>query len=206
MDWLPDPIHPALVHFPIALSLVAVLLELLARHRRARALEWGGAALMVLAALGAVATVISGNAAHDEAVVPAAAAALVARHETVGELAMWLLLALAVVRITLAWKGWFKGSVAWLYLAAAAVAAAMVGYNGYLGGKMVFDHGVGTAPVQRSTSHSSSRGAEEQRSRGAGVMQPFEGSKFRRFESSRNGRGAEVPGSGGARDGAWRSC
>jgi hypothetical protein len=24
-----------------------------------------------------------------------------------------------------------------------------VGYNGYLGGKVVFDHGLGTAPVQR---------------------------------------------------------
>ncbi|MBZ5587701.1 MAG: DUF2231 domain-containing protein [Acidobacteriia bacterium] len=137
------------MHFPIALSLVAVLLELLARNRRARGLEAGGAALMVLAALGSVAAVLTGNLAHDEAVVPAAASALVARHEEVGEIAMWLLLALAAVRIALAWKGWFKGSVAWIYLAGAAVAAGVVGYNGYLGGKMVFDHGLGTAPVQR---------------------------------------------------------
>ncbi len=151
MGWLPDPVHPAIVHFPIALSLVAFLLDLVSRHRRARGLEAGGAVLMVLAALGSVAAVVTGNAAHDEAVVPAAAAALVARHETVGELAMWLLLAVAAVRVALALKGWFRGRVAWIYLAAALAVAGTVGYNGYLGGKMVFDHGLGTGPVQRGS-------------------------------------------------------
>ena len=149
MGFLPDPLHPALVHFPIALSLVALLFELLARHPRARTLEGSAGVLMVLAALGSVAAVLSGNAAHDEAVVPPAAAALIALHEQVGELAMWLLLVLAAVRVLLGWRGWLKGIVPWAYLLVAAAAAGLVGYNGYLGGKMVFDHGLGTAPVQR---------------------------------------------------------
>jgi len=55
MGWLPDPVHPAIVHFPIALSLAAVLLDLVSRHRCARGLEAGGAVLMALAALGSVA-------------------------------------------------------------------------------------------------------------------------------------------------------
>ena len=84
MTWLPDPLHPAIVHFPIALSLVAVLLELAARHRRARSLEGAAAVVMSLAALGSVAAVVSGNAAHDNAAVPPAAAAILARHEEVG--------------------------------------------------------------------------------------------------------------------------
>jgi uncharacterized membrane protein len=149
MGFLPDPLHPALVHFPIALSLVALLFELLARHPRARNLENAAGVLIVLAALGSVAAVLSGNAAHDDAVVPPAAATLIARHEQVGELAMWLLLALAAVRVLLGWRGWLKGVVPWAYLLLAAAAAGLVGYNGYLGGKMVFDHGLGTAPVQR---------------------------------------------------------
>ncbi len=150
MGFLPNPLHPALVHFPIALSLVALLLEFVARHPRARGLQGAAGFVMVLAALGAVAAVLSGNAAHDEAVVPPAAAPLVARHEEVGELAMWVLLGVAVVRVLLGWRGWFKGFVPWAYLLVAAAAAGLVGYNGYLGGKMVFDHGLGTAPVQRA--------------------------------------------------------
>jgi uncharacterized membrane protein len=148
---LPDPLHPAIIHFPIALSLVALLLELLARHPRARGLETSAGLLMVLAALGAVAAVLSGQAAHDEAVVPAAVAPLIAQHEELGELAMWSLLVVAAARLVLVWRGWFKGLVPWVYLAAAAAAAGAVGYNGYLGGKMVFEHGLGTAPVQRQT-------------------------------------------------------
>ena len=149
MGFIPDPLHPAIIHFPIALSLVAILFEFLARHPRARALETSAGLLMVLAALGSVAAVLSGQAARDEAVVPPPVAPLIERHEELGELAMWLLLAVAAVRLVLAWRGWFKGIVPWAYLALAAVAAGVVGYNGYLGGKMVFDHGLGTAPVQR---------------------------------------------------------
>ena len=149
MGFLPDPLHPAIVHFPIALSLVALLLELLARHPRGRVLETSAGLLMVLAALGSVAAVLSGQAARDDAVAPAGVGPLIERHEEIGELAMWLLLAVAAVRLVLAWRGWFKGIVPWVYLALAAAAASVVGYNGYLGGKMVFDHGLGTAPVQR---------------------------------------------------------
>jgi uncharacterized membrane protein len=149
MGLLPDPVHPAIIHFPIALSLVAILFEFLARHPRARRLEPSAALLMVLAALGSVAAVLSGQAAHDEAVVPPAVVPLIERHEQIGEIAMWLLLVVAAVRLVLAWRGWFTGIVPWAYLALAAAAAGVVGYNGYLGGKMVFDHGLGTAPVQR---------------------------------------------------------
>jgi uncharacterized membrane protein len=149
MSFLPDPLHPAIVHFPIALSLVALLFELLARHPKGRSLEGAAGFLFVLAALGAVAAVLSGQAARDEAVVPQAVVPLINRHEEVGELAMWVLLAVVAVRLLLAWRGWFRGVVPWVFLLAAAAAAGAVGYNGYLGGKMVFDHGLGTAPVQQ---------------------------------------------------------
>lgn len=149
MSFLPDPLHPALVHFPIALSLLALGFELVARHPRARHWSDGAIALWLAAALGAVAAVLTGNAAHDDAVVPAAARALVARHQELAELAMWLLLALAAARLVLAFKGWFRGALAWLVIIVAAGLAGLVGYVGHLGGQMVFKHGVGTAPVQR---------------------------------------------------------
>ena len=151
MSFLPEPLHPAVIHFPIALTMVALLLDLVSRHRRASPLEAGGALLMALAALGGIVATLTGQAAEEEAVVPRAAKALLERHEELGELAMWVLVVVAVVRLALAWRGAFRGVLAWLYLALALAAAAVVGYQGYLGGELVFRHGVGTAPVQRQT-------------------------------------------------------
>ena len=149
MGFLPEPLHPAVIHFPIALSLVALLLDLVSRHRRAHSLEPAGGVLMALAALGGIAATLTGQAAEEEAVVPRAAKALLERHEELGEIAMWVLIAAALVRLALAWRGAFRGVLAWAYLALAIGAAALVGYQGYLGGELVFRHGLGTAPVQR---------------------------------------------------------
>ncbi len=150
MDFLPDPLHPAVIHFPIALALVALLVDSLARLPRWRVLETAAVLLITLAALGGVAAVVTGDIAHDEAVVPAAARDLVEQHEEVGEIAMWSLVGLAAVRLLLAWRRRFVGALPWAYLVLAAAVAGLVAYNGHLGGRMVFDHGVGTAPVQRS--------------------------------------------------------
>ena len=150
MDFLPDPLHPAVVHFPIALALVALLLEALARHPRGRALEPAAVLLVVLSAVGAIVAVVTGDLAHDEAVVPPAARALIGRHEELGEIAMWALVVLAVARLVLVRLGRNRGAAAWLYLVLLAAAAGAVGYNGHLGGQAVFRHGVGTDPVQRS--------------------------------------------------------
>jgi uncharacterized membrane protein len=149
MNLIPDPLHPALVHFPIALSLVALLFDFVSRHPRLRAVEPAGGAVMGLAALGGIAATLSGQLAEEEAVVPRTARALVERHEELGEIAMWLLLAVALVRLALAWRGAFKGLAAWTYLAIALAAATLVSYQGMLGGELVFRHGIGTAPVQR---------------------------------------------------------
>jgi uncharacterized membrane protein len=105
---------------------------------------------MALAALGGIAATLSGQLAEEEAVVPKAARALIERHEELGEIAMWALLVLALARVALAWRDAFKGALAWTYLAAALAVAALVGYQGSLGGDLVYRHGVGTAPVQRA--------------------------------------------------------
>lgn len=149
MSWLPDPLHPALVHFPIALAMVALLVDLVARLRRGAG-EACAVALLALAAVGSIATVLSGQAAHDAAVVPAAARDLVERHEELGELVMYGLVALLAVRGLVAWRRWRHPLLGWLQTLLLAVVVGLVALTGHLGGELVFGHGVGTAPVQRA--------------------------------------------------------
>ncbi|KDA53289.1 hypothetical protein EG19_05945 [Thermoanaerobaculum aquaticum] len=151
MTWLPDPLHPAVVHFVVALSFLALFFELLTLHPKVRQLSPVVPILLVLAALAAVAAVLSGEAAHDEAVIPQAAKALVEQHEELGEKVMVGLIVLAVVRLVL-WRmerlaTWVRA--VWLLLLLAAAAA--VGYNGMLGGELVFQHGVGTQLTLKGT-------------------------------------------------------
>ena len=110
MGFLPDPLHPAVIHFPIVLALVALLVELLARVPRWRILEPAAALLITLAAMGAIAAVVTGDLAHDEAVVPAGADDLVEQHEELGEIAMWSLVGLAAARLLLGWRRRFTGA------------------------------------------------------------------------------------------------
>lgn len=144
MSWLPDPLHPAVVHFVVALGFLALFFELITLHPKARQLAPVVPILLLLAAGAAVAAVLSGEAAHDEAVIPPAAKALVEQHEELGEKVMVGLIVLAVLRLIL-WRlerlaSWVR--VVWLLLLMAAAVA--VGYNGKLGGELVFQHGVGT--------------------------------------------------------------
>ncbi|MGQ9834409.1 MAG: DUF2231 domain-containing protein [Thermoanaerobaculaceae bacterium] len=144
MIWLPDPLHPAVVHFPIALTFVALLFELLAFFPKLKSLSSASPLLLALAALSSVAAVLSGEAAKDAAVIPAAARKLVEQHEELGEKVMYALLVLAVLRLMLFRLERFSTWVRVVFLALLLAVAVAVGYNGKLGGELVFQHGVGT--------------------------------------------------------------
>ncbi|MEP0774589.1 MAG: DUF2231 domain-containing protein [Acidobacteriota bacterium] len=146
MSVLPDPLHPALVHFPIALIFVALLFEALSRTRRWRALDSAAVFLIVLAAVGSVAAFVTGKLAYEEVVVPPAGRQLLEQHESFGVLVMVGMLLLAGARLLLARGDRHSGPLNWLYLGVLALAAALVTYQAHLGGRLVYDHGVGTAP------------------------------------------------------------
>lgn len=147
MSLLPDPLHPAVVHFPIALTFAALLFEAASRAPRWRTLATASLILLVLAAISAVVAVVTGHVAHEEAVVPVAARSLLEQHEELGELLAWGLALLAVAGAALARSGRRNGLLGWLYLALVCVFCAVMAYQGHLGGRLVYEHGVGTAPL-----------------------------------------------------------
>ena len=82
MSFMPDPLHPALVHFPIVLVLFGTLAAVVAMFWRQGFVPAMAAALLALAALGAWAAVATGES--DGGLVEntsAGAAALLEAHE-----------------------------------------------------------------------------------------------------------------------------
>jgi uncharacterized membrane protein len=141
--------HPILVHFPIALSVIATLLDVgrwvFDRDRLLRSDFWGGTTPLLLAALlgafGAIATGLNAEPSGPSEAVHE----LVEAHETLAFVATGLLAVLSFWRVGL--RGAFPKRGGFLYLALSLTLAVVLGYGSYFGGQMVFTHGVGVDAV-----------------------------------------------------------
>jgi uncharacterized membrane protein len=144
---IPDPLHPALVHFPIVLILLGTGLAILAVFWRKGYVPAFAAALLVMGALGAWAAVASGKS--DGGLVEntsVGVGALLDAHETWAErtltaaaiAAVMAVGSVALFRFPRAARG---GAVA--AALAAMVAAWTVYETGHRGGALVYKHGAG---------------------------------------------------------------
>jgi len=163
-SWAPN-MHPLLIHFPIAFLFAAVLFDFLGLIKRdATWLSKAALLLFVFGALGAIAAVWSGQAAaeglHQAGLLPKSAGADLHEHAELGEDTAWFFGIYAVVRLILTW--WGKMSQL-----SFAVIAFLVGFGGlYLvyetaenGGKMVYDHNLGTQMMKEQQMNAKQNGA-----------------------------------------------
>ena len=140
MDFL-APFHPQLVHFPVALILVALLFDVIGRLAD---LEWwrkAAFALLVFGVLGAGAAVLSGEPAGERAERFSVPEQAVDAHEEAGELALWVGIAALVARIAAAIVRRGRTPVSGLAFLLLFATAALVTVAGFRGGKLVYEHG-----------------------------------------------------------------
>lgn len=135
--------HPAFVHFSVALLIVGGLWEAWGQLTdRERAMRSGGT-LTIFGTLSLLPTVVSGYFAANTVPVPPAAKGDFDLHELNG----WLVVAVFVG--LLFWKGWHRGEVPAgqrrLYGAVLLVGVLLVGLGAFLGGELVYLHGVGVS-------------------------------------------------------------
>lgn len=140
-------IHPVADHFTIALLIIGVLADVVGSFLpRYRWIRFMALTLMILGALAAAASRETGGweARKVYKLVSGDAKELFHHHAELGDWLMWVFAILALWRIGVealgfvaAWRG--------VYLLVAIIAVIVLGYQGYLGGELVFDHGVGTA-------------------------------------------------------------
>ncbi|HJV51192.1 MAG TPA: DUF2231 domain-containing protein [Noviherbaspirillum sp.] len=133
-------VHPTLAHFPLALLPVAFLADLAGRLTGRISLMRIGRFLMPAAAASGAATAVAGLAAQ-EAVEPGDAHDLLITHRNLNAGLVAAVGALALLRAR-------KEAPGTGYLVASAAALGGMFYTAYLGGLMVYRHGVGVAPAK----------------------------------------------------------
>ncbi len=145
--WAPNA-HPLLVHFPIALLITSVALDVTAYALSGKGrllLRHVSAVLCVIGALAALATYMTGRDASQTVLIPGMAQGLVKDH---WEWAFWTLCwfgGLAAVQVVLFMTGRTidgKTTSAALVLAG-VVGLALLFKTGDLGGRLVYEQGVG---------------------------------------------------------------
>lgn len=140
------PIHPIVIHFPIALAFISLCFDLgrwfWGRARLIEAGFWGGSTpLLIAAMLGAFVSVATGLVAESSAPQTEVVGELIESHETAAFVVSGGLAVLAFWRIAL--RGRFPRRGAYLYLALLLLVTLVLLYGAFLGGKMVYNHGVG---------------------------------------------------------------
>lgn len=140
-------LHPAFIHFPIALVLVSFLCDFFAYVLRNSSLR--SAAWWTLLAGGVFGIIAALTGLWDRSHVPMddVASKFVDFH-------MWIGFAvLAAVATLMIWRGFIfsrRQTINFAYLTAALLATVLVLFQGWVGGEVVYSFGVGVAPAGQS--------------------------------------------------------
>lgn len=147
------PIHPAVVHLPIALVLLSVAADLCARlvkseARRAAFRSVGFWSLLAGLGGGALA-IAAGYIDWHRAALNPETSSFVELHMTVG----WVFAGCLCILFAWRWLIWHRGqmTINTSYLAGAILVLGITLFQGWYGGEMVYSYGAGVAPTGQGT-------------------------------------------------------
>jgi uncharacterized membrane protein len=161
---LPNPLHPALVHFPIALILFGAAVAVAAAFLPRWHLPWLAAGLLLAGAAGAMAAAWSGEE-DDEALgaLTPGAEQVLEEHEEWGERTRNLAIVAGLLAAGAAAAARYPRISRSLGIATAVAGLAAsyaVAETGHYGGQLVYRHGVGVSP-SGSTAPAANRGDDD---------------------------------------------
>ena len=140
------PLHPMLVHFPIALLFVSVLFDVASATLTRDSLREGALWLLGLGLLGGIAAAIAGGQAEDAAEKAGVPKALIETHETLAYVTLGIMAILFLSRLLL--RSRFSRRALAAYLLVATLGLAAISATGHTGGNLVYEHGAGVNTAQ----------------------------------------------------------
>lgn len=135
-----EQLHPALVHVPIALVPLSIGADVLGGATDSGPLLSFGRTAICIAAAGAAASVATGLIAGEEVNVKGPSMDMLMTHRNLNVIATVVAAGMA------AWRGSHREPTLG-YLATGMVGVGVVAYTAYLGGKLVYETGVGVEPA-----------------------------------------------------------
>lgn len=137
--------HPKVIHFPIAFLLGYFLFELLGIVFKREFLSKAAHLLLLLGVLGALASVMTGRQAEETFEYwNKQSGELMEEHEMFANLTFWYFTGILVLRTFVTFKNKFVGIVKYVILVLALVGVYFIYQTGEYGGRMVYEHGIGT--------------------------------------------------------------
>jgi uncharacterized membrane protein len=141
------PLHPAIVHFPIAIFIVITLLAIISTFAQAiflkRTIFW----LFIIAILSAVVAIITGLSEEETIPHNEAIHEIMEKHETNAFIISGFFVAMFLWFWTRSRIPVKKEYFVWVILM--IVGCFFLAYQNYLGGEMVYGHGAGVQPMEK---------------------------------------------------------
>ena len=135
------PIHPMIVHFPIALLIASAIFDLLALRWPSKSFREASLYALIGGLLGAIFALVTGNLAEDLAVKGGAPKALIERHETLAYISSAVFAALLAMKLLIQWGR--PRELPALSVTVGLVGGVVLGGAAYFGGSLVYEFGAG---------------------------------------------------------------
>ncbi|MEK7237327.1 MAG: DUF2231 domain-containing protein [Nitrospirota bacterium] len=139
------PIHPIVVHFPIALLCASVAFDALAPRWPMGGLRETSLYTLLAGVMSAALAVVTGGMEEDLAKRAGAPEAVLELHESLGTVTLVIFVALLGLRLAMQW-GWLK-DIRSLTLGLGAIGIVILALTGYWGGDLVYTYGIGVKAV-----------------------------------------------------------
>lgn len=139
------PIHPIVVHFPIALLCASVVFDALALRWPAGGLRETSLYTLLAGVMAAGVAVVTGGMEEDLAKRAGAPESVLELHESLGQATLVIFVVLLGLRLAMQ-LGWLK-EIRALSLGLGAIGIVILSLAGYWGGDLVYTYGIGVKAV-----------------------------------------------------------